>query len=61
MDRLRSALRALFETLGTWADEEQFEQFGDILEDAARAGGVVVTRLDGEGVIDVPFTLDTMP
>jgi hypothetical protein len=60
--QLQQALRVIFDGFGAWTDETLFEAIGDIVDDLATEGGVVVTKTTpGFVKIDVPFRPETMP
>ena len=59
---LHQALRAIFEGFGAWTDETLFETIGDIVDDLAIEGGVMVTKAaPGLVNIAVPFRPETVP
>jgi hypothetical protein len=62
LQRLREALRQLYEGFGAWTNEKPFEVIGDIVDDLAGGGGVYVTKA-GPGLVNikVPFRPETMP
>ncbi len=60
--RLAAALRVLFEIFGDWKDTTSFEVIGDIVDELAAKGGVIVTKASAGFVdVQVPFTLETLP
>lgn len=60
--QLHQALRAIFERFGAWTDETLFETIGDIVDDLAVEGGVMVTKAaPGLVNIAVPFRPEPMP
>lgn len=60
--QLHQSLRALFNVFSDWTDETLFEAIGDIVDDLAVEGGVVVTKAaPGFVNIAVPFRTETMP
>jgi hypothetical protein len=60
--QLHKSLRALFGVFGDWTHETPFEAIGEIVDDLAVEGGVVVTKAAlGFVNIAAPFRPETMP